>query len=61
MNKGTILVTGGAGYIGSHTVVELVKAGYQPVIFENFTNSNPVVLSRLEKITGKNVIFYDIL
>ena len=55
MNKGTILVTGGAGYIGSHTVVELVKAGYQPVIFDNFTNSNPVVLSRLEKITGNKI------
>lgn len=48
-----ILVTGGAGYIGSHTCVELLKAGYRPVIFDNFSNSHHDVLSRLEKITGQ--------
>ena len=40
-----IVVTGGAGYIGSHTVVELVKSGYNPIIIDNFSNSNPVLLT----------------
>jgi UDP-glucose 4-epimerase len=53
----TILVTGGAGYIGSHTVIELVNAGYEPVIFDNFCNSKPAVLARINKICGKNVPF----
>ncbi|NMM49811.1 UDP-glucose 4-epimerase GalE [Marinigracilibium pacificum] len=53
-----ILVTGGAGYIGSHTVVELRKAGYIPVIIDNFSNSDPAVISQLEKITGEPTIFY---
>ncbi|WP_304423702.1 GDP-mannose 4,6-dehydratase, partial [Turicimonas muris] len=48
-----ILVTGGAGYIGSHMVVSLVEAGYNPIIFDNFSNSKPTVLNRIEKITGK--------
>ena len=54
----TILVTGGAGYIGSHTVIELVKAGYDPIIFDNFSNSKPAVLARINKICGKNIPFY---
>ncbi len=53
----TILVTGGAGYIGSHTVIELVKAGYDPIIFDNFCNSKPAVLARINKICGKNIPF----
>ena len=53
----TILVTGGAGYIGSHTVIELVKAGYEPIIFDNFCNSKPAVLARINKICGRNVPF----
>lgn len=53
----TILVTGGAGYIGSHTVIELVKAGYDPIIFDNFSNSKPAVLARINKICGKAVPF----
>ena len=53
----TILVTGGAGYIGSHTVIELVKAGYEPVIYDNFYNSKPAVLARINKIVGKAVPF----
>ncbi len=53
----TILVTGGAGYIGSHTVIELIKAGYDVVIYDNFSNSKPAVLARINKITGKNVPF----
>lgn len=54
---GVILVTGGAGYIGSHTVVELIGAGYEPLVFDNFSNSKPQVLSRLREITGKPIEF----
>jgi UDP-glucose 4-epimerase len=54
-----ILVTGGAGYIGSHTVVELLKAGYEVVILDNFSNSKPEVLNRLKEITGKSFTFYE--
>lgn len=54
----TVLVTGGAGYIGSHTVIELVEAGYDPIIFDNFYNSKPEVLSRIARICGKHVPFY---
>jgi len=50
-----ILVTGGAGYIGSHTVVELLAAGQTPVIADNFSNSNPEVLKRLKTITGQDI------
>ena len=53
-----ILVTGGAGYIGSHTVIELQNAGYDVVVLDNLSNSNPVTLERVEKITGKHVPFY---
>ena len=53
-----ILVTGGAGYIGSHTVVELVVAGFGAIIVDNFSNSSPEVLERLETITGVNIPFY---
>jgi UDP-glucose 4-epimerase len=50
-----ILLTGGAGYIGSHTYVALVEAGYTPVILDNFANSHRGVLARLERITGRPV------
>ncbi len=53
-----ILVTGGAGYIGSHTCVELLTAGYELVIVDNFANSKPEVLKRIEEITGKTFRFY---
>uniref|UniRef100_A0AAG5DTL2 UDP-N-acetylglucosamine 4-epimerase n=2 Tax=Anopheles atroparvus TaxID=41427 RepID=A0AAG5DTL2_ANOAO len=62
--KGTVLVTGGAGYIGSHTVVSLLEAGYSVVALDNFTNSvnsaknESVALKRVEEITGKKVHFY---
>ena len=49
-----ILVTGGAGYIGSHTCVELLNAGYEVVVVDNYYNSVPEVLNRVEKITGKS-------
>lgn len=55
-----ILVTGGAGYIGSHTVVELVEAGYEPVVVDNFANSDKSVLKNLEKLIGKPVSFYQL-
>ncbi len=53
--KETILVTGGAGYIGSHVVVELAAAGYAPVILDNFANSSRAVLPRLAKLVGVEV------
>ena len=49
----TVLITGGAGYIGSHTLVELLNAGCQVVVYDNFCNSSPVALKRVEEITGK--------
>ncbi|MGT2667111.1 UDP-glucose 4-epimerase GalE [Streptococcus rifensis] len=54
-----ILITGGAGYIGSHTAVELIAAGYEVVIVDNFSNSSPEVLNRLKTITGKEIPFYE--
>ena len=55
-----ILVTGGTGYIGSHTVVELINNGYEVVIVDNFSNSKPLVLDRLKEITGKEIPFYEL-
>ncbi len=55
----TILVTGGAGYIGSHTCVELLNNGYDVVVVDNYYNSVPAVLDRVEKITGKTIKRYD--
>lgn len=52
-----ILVTGGAGYIGSHTCVQLLEAGYEIVILDNLSNSKPEALKRIEKITGKSFEF----
>lgn len=54
----SILVTGGAGYIGSHTVVELLASGYDVIIVDDFSNSSPEVLKRLATITGKEIPFY---
>lgn len=56
----TVLVTGGAGYIGSHTCVELLEAGYEVVVVDNLSNSKVVSLDRVEKITGKKIKFYEI-
>ena len=54
-----VLVTGGAGYIGSHTCVELLENGYGVVVIDNLVNANPVSLKRVEQITGKTVRFYE--
>ena len=53
-----ILVTGGAGYIGSHTCVSLLKSGYDVVIVDNLCNSKPVAVERIETLAGKKVVFY---
>ena len=53
-----VLVTGGAGYIGSHTCIEMQSAGYDVVVVDNLDNSNAEALKRVEKITGKPVKFY---
>ncbi|MBZ4680769.1 UDP-glucose 4-epimerase GalE [Shewanella chilikensis] len=54
----TILVTGGAGYIGTHTLVELLAAGKEVVVIDNLSNSSVEALARVEQISGKNVLFY---
>ena len=56
----SVLITGGAGYIGSHTVVELLKAGQEVVIVDNYSNSKPEVLNRIKTITGKTPTFYEV-
>lgn len=53
-----ILITGGAGYIGSHTCIEMINAGYEVVVVDNLDNSSAVSLQRVSEITGKNVKFY---
>ena len=55
---GKILVTGGTGFIGSHTCVALINAGYQVVIMDNLCNSKVEAIARIEMITGKHVRFY---
>ena len=58
MEKKTVLVTGGMGYIGSHTVIKLVEYGYTPIIIDNLVNASPKVLDRINKITNTQVKFY---
>ena len=53
-----IVVTGGAGFIGSHTVVELIAAGYSPIIIDDFSNSEKTVIDRLEQLTSQKLSFY---
>nr|WP_042949496.1 UDP-glucose 4-epimerase GalE [Kingella kingae] len=54
-----ILITGGAGFIGSHTVVELLNAGHHPIILDNLSNASPKVIQRVADITGKTPTFYE--
>ncbi len=54
-----ILITGGAGYIGSHTAVELLKEGYEVVVYDNLSNSSEESIRRVEELTGKTVKFYE--
>jgi len=56
----TILITGGAGYIGSHTCVELLAAGFDLVVIDNFSNSKPAVLGRVEAISGRKLAFHEV-
>ena len=56
----SILVTGGAGFIGSHTVVELLESGEDIVIVDNFSNSSPDVLEKIKEITHKDFKFYEV-
>ena len=55
-----ILVTGGTGFIGSHTCVELLNAGYDVIIADNLYNSKEMVVDRIEQITGKRPKFYNL-
>lgn len=55
-----ILLTGGAGFIGSHTCIELIKAGHEAVIADDLSNSKPAVLERLKELTGQDIPFYNI-
>ena len=55
----SVLVTGGAGYIGSHTVVELLKNNREVIIVDNFSNSKPEMLEKIKKITNKDFKFYE--
>ena len=59
MSAEKILVTGGAGFIGSHTIVSLIESGYDPIILDNFSNSERSVLANLEEIVGRPVSFYE--
>lgn len=63
MDKGairTVFLTGGAGFIGSHICVELIKSGYEVIIADNFVNSSPVVMSRIRELTGTDFKFYEV-
>jgi len=60
MSEKTVLVTGGAGYIGAHTLVELISAGYAPVVVDDLSRSSMKLMEGVEKITGKKLPFYQI-
>ncbi len=55
-----ILVTGGTGYIGTHTLIALHDAGHEAVVVDNLSNSNPVALERVEELTGTQIPFYQV-
>jgi len=55
-----VLVTGGAGYIGSHTCIELLNAGHEIIIVDNYSNSKPESLERVKELSGKDFAFYEV-
>ena len=55
-----ILVTGGAGFIGSHTAITLIESGYNPIVVDDFRNADRGVLEGIKKITGKDLLVYEI-
>ena len=59
-NRVSILITGGTGYIGSHTCIELLKEAYEIVVVDNFSNSKPQVINRIQEITNKSFKFYEV-
>ena len=59
MDGKNILVTGGAGYIGSHTVVQLAKQGYNPIILDDFSNSHPWILENIQSLCDKELDFVE--
>lgn len=54
-----ILVTGGAGYIGTHTLIELIQAGFKPIVYDNLSNSSPKALEQVEQIVGQKIAFIE--
>ena len=56
----TVLVTGGAGYIGSHTVLDLIKKGFDVIIADDFSNSSKKVISILEKLADRKIKYYEL-
>ncbi|XP_005090120.1 UDP-glucose 4-epimerase [Aplysia californica] len=60
MTTGTVLVTGGAGYVGSHTVITLLEDGYNVVVLDNCSNGSPESIQRIEKIVGKSIPFHEV-
>ena len=55
MSQATVLVTGGAGYIGSHTLIALIEAGFAPLVYDNFANSSQTAVRRVEQLTGSTI------
>ena len=58
--KKNIIVTGGAGYIGSHTIIELIASGFNPIIIDDFSNSKPEVIDRIEKLSNQKITLYNL-
>lgn len=56
-----ILVTGGTGYIGSHTCIELIDAGFEVIIADNFSNSNPLVLKQIKRLLGRQLKYINVI